>query len=120
MEFSQSFTDKYSTPDKHAEMQEIINKSCTYCGDIKAKDEDKDLIFETLYGFKHIIADKAGIDMEKIYSKVGLISSISEEPYDKDLRAVGLCYWNSTVEGKPIAITTISLSKRLCCRKWRC
>lgn len=105
MEFSQSFIDKYSTPDKHAEMQEIINKSYIYCDEIKAKDEDKELIFETLYGFKHIIADKAGIDMEKIYPKVGLISSISEEPYDKDLRAVGLCYWNSTVEGKPIAIT---------------
>ena len=76
MEFSQSFTDKYSTPDKYAEMQEIINKSCTYCGDIKAKDEDKELIFETLYDFKHIIADKAGIDMEKIYSRCKICKSL--------------------------------------------
>ena len=39
MEFSQPFLKKYSEPEKHQEMQDIISKAYPYCKDIKARSE---------------------------------------------------------------------------------
>ena len=73
MEFSQSFLKKYSDPEKHQEMQDVISKAYPYCKDIKASDADIELMFESLYAFKNTIAERANINMDEIYPKLGFI-----------------------------------------------
>lgn len=108
MEFSQSFLKKYSDPEKHQEMQDVISKAYPYCKDIKASDADIELMFESLYAFKNTIAERANINMDEIYPKLGFIYSISDENYPADCRAAGLCSFENGTEERPITVTANS------------
>lgn len=105
MEFSQSFLSKYSDPVKHASMQEVVNGSFAYVDSINASQADKELMFEALYAFKHTIAERAGIDMEEIYKKVGLVDSIGDAIYEKGSKAAAMCEFSGMPKDKPISIT---------------
>jgi len=105
MQFSQEFINKYGTAEKATEMQDIINNAWQYIEPIKASDADKELLLETLYGFKHVIAEPAGINMSDMYPKMGNILSISAETYDRDSNAAGLCYCVGGTYERPVVIT---------------
>ena len=67
MTFSQSFLDRYKD---NAEMQEVIQNADARLVGASISDADKETIYESLYGFKHAIADKYGFDMDPIYDKL--------------------------------------------------
>lgn len=105
MQFTDAFIKKYSDPEKHASMQDVINNAYEAVNSINASQEHKELIFETLYAFKHTIAERANINMADIYKKVELINSIGFEEYDRELNAAGLCYPTRGTDKRPIEIT---------------
>ena len=105
MQFTDAFIKKYSDPEKHASMQDVINNAYEAVNSINASQEHKELVFETLYAFKHTIAERANINMADIYKKVELINSIGFEEYDRELNAAGLCYPTRGTDKRPIEIT---------------
>ena len=102
MTFSQSFLDRYKD---NAEMQEVIQNADARLVGASISDADKETIYESLYGFKHAIADKYGFDMDPIYDKLEKLGSI-EHVDEVDGHAAGGVFRNhgSLVPDRPAYI----------------
>lgn len=96
--FSKEFREKYLTGS--TDMPEIIDKAQKYVDDVEATDYDKELIFKSLYAFKHTIAETAGIDMDIIYPRIENLKGIySQSSWGN---ALASCEISDDTNDKPI------------------
>ena len=84
------------------EMQEIIQKAGPIVEKIQASDDDKELIFKSLYGFKKAISEPYGINMDIIYSRLENLGSISNG--DNLFLSVACCRPNESLKQNPADI----------------
>ena len=107
--FSDNFLKKYTG---NADMQEVVKNAYQYIEPIQASQADKETLYEALYAFKMTIAEEAHIDMDNIYKKLGVLSSINETPRSEmPERTAGLCsFYGSEDPARPCRIDLTSES----------